>query len=286
MTDVGFTWNGLEITDDNEFTLGEFEGWMDWPSAGRASQPATFRHGELLMPVHVPARTITASGELGPADRKQLLQTLGRAMDPPPDPTVPLVASLVGTVEGVTRTADAQLLRYRPILDKRLWVGGIVPWEAQWVCSDPYLYEDWISVTVPLATELLGVLIPTTGPFTLPDSPFGGTVALVNPGESASPAEYILTGPMLAGGGVRNDTTGRQVTIDYPLAAGDVLTIWTGPRTSVQINGIARETSDGSDPTSRLVMAPGPNLIRALGIPGVGAPLFTARVRPAFPRGV
>lgn len=285
MSSVGFTWNGVEITDENDFTLGEFDGWLDWPGANRPSQPAPYGHGEIVTPAKLPARVITATGEVGPANRKQLLRVLDAAMSPPADPSVPVILPLVATVDGVTRTADAQLLRYRPTLDKRLWVGGVVPWEAQWVCPDPYLFDAWISETVPLTTDLVGAPIPGTVPLTLPDSPFGGSITAVNPGKVTSPAEYILTGPMLSGAGVSNDTTGRQVTIDYPLDDGDVLVIRTGPRTGVQLNGIPRDTSSGSDPTRQLVMVPGPNLIRALGVPGDGSPLLTARVRPAYPTG-
>lgn len=288
MTDeIGFVYRGLEVTAENGYMLDRFDGWTGWPAGGRAAQTASSRHGEIPSPVSLPVRTISAGGEIGPDNRRALMRAMAAAFTPPDLPTVAEVYPFDGTFDGITRTADAQLTRFDMPLDPAKWVGGVVRWEAQWVCADPYLYDAWtLAVSSPLTGSLTGALIPALMPFFKPDSPFGGSVVVDNPGASPSPAEYTITGPIITGAGVANETTNRQVGIDYPLAAGDVLRIVTGPRGFVEINGIRQPTTSGSAAVRNLAMAPGANTIRALGVPGTGAPILTARVRPAYPTGM
>jgi hypothetical protein len=158
-----------------------------------------------------------------------------------------------------------------------------VKWQAQWRCPDPRIFGDTRYASANLYVAPTGLTLPQTLPVTLTAQALGGTVTVFNPGTDpeGSPAIFGLSGEQQANVGLHNATTGKRVLFSFPLGADDTLAVDT-ERGGAYLNGEYRPTTGFSDMVSDMRLAPGVNVIRALGYAGsTGTPALTVSFRPA-----
>ncbi len=284
--DIVIEWRGVTFTGSarTPYFVDEFDGWIGSPGAERVSESRSSGHGRVPAAGVQRERVVQAGGLIlssSAADRNILVDNLRQVMranrsdDASTEP-------LTITLGGRTDTADAQLDLFKPLTDPRSWGSGGVPWRAQWYCPNPRVYGPWEFASAPLVLSSAGLAPPQTPPFTPPAKPLGGEVTVWNPGNcpEGSPAIFTLSGEQPGNVGVVNVTTGGTVRYDLALALTDTLRIETESG-NAYYNGAYRPPTAFSSIASDLRLAPGANVIRALGVPGAGTPSLTVAYRPA-----
>jgi hypothetical protein len=289
MSEGLFVWRGLHL-GEAPYMISKVTGWIGLPGGAFQSDAAS-DHGILPPAVAQGPRIVTIEGFLRSdhESRDTVVQQLQAAfdMDPADDAST---EPLIGTLAGVTTTADAKILEGATDVTGQEWYYGAADWKIQLLCPNPLKYGAWIwSAQTTLDTAFTPITLPQTIPFTLPDEPLGGSVAIYNPGtyRGGSPTKILLAGAQAGQVGVQLDT-GQRVLFDLSLSADrgdgvpDILEIDT-VRGGAYLNGEYRTPTATSDLIGSLQLPPGrTSTVRALGAPVGGSPYIQVAVRPAY----
>lgn len=283
LTNPSFDFNGITIDNDGPYYIQDVDGWLGPPDGTAESVPRSTGHGSRVTFMRRGVRTVTISGLCASkSSRDSLFWALRAAMAIEGMDT----AELMGTVAGLTLTADAQLQRFRPVVSqsRAAWSRGMWAFDAQWLCPDPLLYGGRLTMTSPIGTLGTGLALPNTLPVAFPDNPTGGRVTVTNTGTAKTPAIYTLQGPMKAPGVSVNGGTQwqRAVQYEFDLQSTERLVIDT-EQGAAFLNGEYRAPQSGSNRTADLRLRPqADNTVEALGEGQAGSPSISVSFRPAY----
>lgn len=270
--DVTVTWRQVTFTGDGATTyfIDGLAGILGLPGVQFGNTNSTRGHGSLVTAGRVQSRTAQLDGMIffdpnSPAQRDAAVLELQNSMVP----TASLdtrTEILAVTMAGRTRRYKAQLQDFDIDTDPRSWATGAVPFKVQWRCPDPRAFGDTLAGTATLVVNTPGVKLPRRLPFRLAAQPIGGRVVLFNPGNDpeGSPATFTLTGSQVGTVGVRNTTTGAAVIFGFGLGSADTLVVDTEAGGG-KLNGEYRPQIGGRSITADMRLAPGVNIIDALG---------------------
>lgn len=284
--DIAVMWRDLVFTGmdtDGPFKIKKLSGWLDLPGATFETQPAS-GHGLRPTPGVHGARLLGLDGFIrtDALNRNDCVRALRGGMIPRPS-LDESTEDFAVAVAGSTSTALAQLENFSIGIDNRWGNGALIPFSATWRCPNPRVYGDWQYASAPLINNPAGVNMPVMMPFLMPAKPLGGEVWMFNPGNDpeGSPTRITLTGPQPGNVGVILATAGVKLSYGVVLGDNDQLVIDT-ELGGAFLNGEYRPPVGFSSVTSDLRLRPGPNVIRALGIPGpTGSPSIQVASRPA-----
>jgi hypothetical protein len=189
--------------------------------------------------------------------------------------------ALVGSVAGRTLTADAQLARYAPKVERSRWSKDVFGWQVQWRCPDPLRYGAWTSVTAGIEAPVAGLVYPVTYPVTYPAQAPSGQLSVFNAGNAQAPSVITLLGPLGNRPGVSCVTTGAQVRFGFALVAGDALVIDTAQGAAF-LNGEFRSPLVSSSLFEELRVPVGGSTFQSLGDPTGSGAQVSVSFRPAF----
>jgi hypothetical protein len=276
--------NGLTLGAGTRWIIDDpgISGWEESTPFDKISDPRADSYGDRDTPGRGKGRTVTIQGKVTTGtDRDQLVAAFGRGFTLPEDPR--LKRELVISTAGRTLLAYAQVSG-RKIIQGNHWSVGRFTWAVQFQCDDMVRYGLEDTATGLLSESTAGgITPPLTPPLVLAWRPKSGTVGVTNAGDRLTPVVIELVGPQIAPIGVINVTTNRALTYNQGLNTGEVLAIDTRLGRAVLNGDSTRSPLPGSAVTRTLGLAPGPNVIRAVGRPGIGGtPTITVRWRPAY----
>lgn len=258
---------GLLMGGTSPFIIRRFKPWsaptVDAGDRGRGGRGGLVAGRDLPRGRNVPLELYidagTESADL--AARTDLAAAWGLV-----DVDVPLVWQEDGIkwrLNGRPRLADSDL-------------AARVPTECRFVATDPTIYtnvESSAATTFPAGGA--GRTYPRTYPRVYGSPGTGGLVSAVNTGTAAVPWRAEITGPWV-NPTILQVATGRQLTINVTLDAGEVLTVSSKPR-SIVLGGTASRYSSLVQPASWFDLQPGSNEIRFGGASGSGSALLAWR---------
>jgi hypothetical protein len=211
------------------FTFATLEGWEDLPDPRQASELRAQDHGRFDAEVFSEARHVLVAGQCGtPAERDTMLAELKASFNFSAKTLLPLRI----THAGQTLTADARLLRFKPI--PIAWGAGFFGWVAEWVCPDPLRYGDLIApapVGFPQAGGGLRFPLFTNGSTVTGYLDFGppgttGRITLTNTGTADAWPQFTASGPTpVEGFDIVCVETGERLRFAAAVSAGSTLVL-------------------------------------------------------------
>jgi hypothetical protein len=228
MSDTQVTWAGFILGGGGSYHVEQVDGWDDLPDFASYDAPRSRGHGDHIGSQFVRARIVTVSGSIANRDaRDGLAQALVAASPVQSD----AIQDLTIETFGRALTASARLIRRSlPVGDN--YAAGAVPFALQWKCPDPLRYGAIQSaVSTGLPTSSGGLAYPLTYPLTYGTSGSSGQLTLTNDGTADAPFVATVTGSLPTGFEI--SAAGQRIRYEFPVPAGETLTIDTGEGTVV-----------------------------------------------------
>jgi len=224
-------WRNITLygrADRGRFSFATLDGWEDLPDPKHEETDRPQAHGRFDAPVYGDQRRVIASGRCStPAERDAMLLELQASFNFQASDLLPLTI----TQAGRTLTADARLLRFKPVSPD--WGAGFIGWAAEWVCPDPLRY----ALPTPVSTgfpELVGGLefdlftdgTTDTGVLEYGAVGASGRLVMTNPGNADAWPAYEASG-LVADEGFDIITvgTGDTIRFQHGVPAGSTLLI-------------------------------------------------------------
>lgn len=218
-------------------TMSGLSGWKDRPPARTQNTDRTGRHGQMLGPQRLGGRLIEVTLRAARSS-PGWLDTVSTVCDPGDDPGEEPLVIWSGT--------DAPQLVFARV--ERLGVPTDQTWSLgderaviQWAATDHRRYgltELNNSCGLPVAGG--GLAFPLAFPMDFGSAPSGGTMTLVNSGNTATSPVWTVTGPVV-GPIITNVDTDEQLLINpaYTLPDGQQMVLDVDQR-SVLVEGVNR----------------------------------------------
>lgn len=182
---------------------------------------------------------------------------------------------LVWQHHGQKRRLLARCRRRAVPVDRRFGFGWSTT-AIELVASDPVIYDNTErSGSTGFPAGGTGFTFPLTFPFVFGSAGTGGVISAPNDGNVAVGWTATITGPWV-NPTIRHVASGRQLTINVSLAAGEVLTVDAFEQ-AILLGGTASRFSSLVQPATWFLLDPGPNEVRFGGASGTGTAVLKHR---------
>ncbi|MDN3356088.1 phage tail domain-containing protein [Actinomadura sp. DC4] len=231
-------WTAGAVDDAGvEWRLTDVEGWFGRSGVGvrtaRDDRPG--RHGSFRGPAYRSERVITLGGVVRAPDAATLdaAADVFAALCDEGD----ILYTLVGTdASGIAKQCDVELNAESKFAHE---TDTVASWQLQLAAPDPLRYAVAQSTaTCGLATTTGGLTFPLVFPLDFGVGPGGGTLVLVNEGNTATWPTWAIIGPAPNPVILNTDTGERLALAGLTIDAGQTLTLDTDART-VMLQGVA-----------------------------------------------
>jgi hypothetical protein len=219
-----------------EWRLTDVQGWFGRAGVGvrtaRDDRPG--RHGQLRGPAYRTERVISLGGVARAPDATTLdvAGDLFAAICDNDD----VLHTLVGTdASGIAKQAAVELNAESKFEHQ---TDTVAAWQLQFAAPDPLRYAVTPSTgNCGLATTSGGLAFPLTFPLDFGPGAGGGTLLLLNAGNTTTWPVWTITGPV-TNPVILNTATGERLALSLTIDAGQQLTLDTDARTVI-LQGVA-----------------------------------------------
>jgi hypothetical protein len=233
------TLNGLAFGGPTAFDLKEIAGWHDMaasPLGGAGTMaPKQTRNGSWAVPEFMPSRVVTMALQIQQlsGDFETAIGLLEAATQPGVG-EIPLTLQMGGVSSTVNGTVTGRTIP--TTLD---YLAGYTNAQIEVTCSDPRRFGALVTGSALLPTSTGGLTWSVTWPLTWNSTQVAGQVILANPGNTAGPVKFRITGPV-TGPVVTHVESGTQFAMvsTFAMQPGDYLDVDCEAR-SVILNGQA-----------------------------------------------
>jgi hypothetical protein len=266
-------WTGLLLGPGTPYQIDRqgVTGWADLPGLDATDADRPTAHGAWPGARWAQPRTVGATVWLLPdgyGDSAGLLDAFVRATA-----AEDTEQWLAVRLHGRTTAVRARVKQRAIPTDGIYATGGVAKASVQWIATDPRRYDPvQRSVSFGLPQRGTGLTYPLAYPLSYGSASGGGSALAANDGNAATYPQVVFTGPVTRPLLI-NQTTGRSLEYDLPLAAQDQLVIDTAEGTVLLGGQTSRlHTATASSSSEQLfVLAPGENRLEFRGLDGTSA---------------
>lgn len=240
----------MTVTADQQLQFGtlliadpyfpsKVSGLLDTPDVRTADHIRVGRNGYVAGTDLLGGRTVTIELDIVAWDSASFGAAVGalKAAFLPGSAEAPLSFQMPGVAGGIVARVNARPRRLSLPIEDGYWQQAAQA-VIELFATDPLIYSDTLSsITIALAAATSGLTFPLTFPATFGSGGTPSSASVVNAGTATTFPTFTINGPVQTPT-IRNETLGRQLTINIALAAGEFLVVDTANRT-VLLNGTA-----------------------------------------------